>query len=268
MPLVSIIVSCYNQGLYLKEAINSILEQTYKEWECIIIDDGSTDQTRKVAESFVSIDSKIKYIYQENQGVCAARNNAIKASVGKYILCLDADDKISDDYLSLSVNELEKDSNVTLVATDYCRFGRSHKIVKLEPYSIEKLMGHNLFVNCSMFRRKDFDRVGGFNLNMKSGLEDWDFWLSLLEHGGNVKYLEGIHFYYRIGKKKKSRNQSISTRNHDVLRKQIWLNHIELYSSKFLSPRDTDEYLQVAYSLEYRLGKLILKPIRFLFSLL
>lgn len=268
MPLVSVIVSCYNQGLYLKEAINSILEQTYKEWECIIVDDGSTDQTKKIAESFVLLDDRVKYIYQKNQGVCAARNNAIKASVGKFILCLDADDKISDDYLSLSVNELEKNSNVTLVTTDYCRFGRSHKIVRLEPYSIEKLMGHNLFVNCSMFRRKDFDRVGGFNLNMKSGLEDWDFWLSLLEHGGNVKYLEGIHFYYRIGKKKKSRNQSISTRNHDVLRKQIWLNHIELYSSKFLSPRETEEYIQVAYSLEYRLGRLILKPIRFLFSLL
>ena len=267
MTQVSVIVPCYNQGVYLKEALNSILRQTYKNWECIIVDDGSIDQTRTVTESYIEIDKRIKYIYQENQGVCIARNNAIKISKGKYILCLDADDKISDDYLELSVKILEEDDDVALVTTNYQYFGRSHKKIILEPYSIEKLMGHNLFINCSMFRRNDFDRVGGFNLNMKLGLEDWDFWLSLLSEGAKVKYLSGIHFYYRKNVKMKSRNQSISDRNHDILRKQIWLNHKNLYCSVYFSPKESEEYLQIKNSFEYKLGYLILKPIRFLLRL-
>lgn len=270
MPLVSVIVSCYNQGSYLRESLGSILEQTYKEWECIIIDDGSTDQTKQIAEYFMSIDNRIKYIYQKNQGVCVARNNAIRSSIGKYILCLDADDKISNDYLSLSVDEMERDLDVTLVTTNYCNFGCSNKKIELEPYTIERLMGHNLFVICSMFRRVDFDRVNGFNLNMKLGLEDWDFWLSLLEkREAKVKYLNGIHFYYRIKKSEFSRNSQASKKEmFDALRKQIWLNHQSLYAQIYSPVYYSDEYIKIIHSKEYRLGVLLLSLVRKLYALL
>lgn len=270
MPIVSVIVSCYNQGKYLKEALDSVIRQTYKEWECIVIDDGSTDQTELVAKSFVAIDKRIRYIYQENQGVCVARNNAIRASSGKYILCLDADDKISNRYIYLSVKELEKDSNISIVTTNYSFFGSSRKSVQLEQYSIEKLMGHNLFINCSMFRREDFDRVDGFNLNMKLGLEDWDFWLSILEKKGTkVKYLDGIHFFYRVKKRSLSRNREASKKKlFDMLKKQIWLNHSSLYAQVYSPVYYTEEYLRIIHSKEYRLGSFLLSPIRKLFELL
>ena len=87
--LVSIIVPCYNQGLYLKECLESILQQTYSQWECIIVDDGSSDNSEQIANSFSEQDSRFRYIYQSNQGVCAARNNGIKISlvriIGHYI---------------------------------------------------------------------------------------------------------------------------------------------------------------------------------------
>lgn len=264
MTQVSIIISCYNQGKYLKEALDSVIRQTYKDWECIVIDDGSTDQTGKVAQSIVTVDKRIKYIYQENQGVCVARNNAIKVSTGKYILCLDADDFISTTYIELAVNELEFNPKVALVTTHYQYFGKSRKKIWLEPYSIEKLMGHNLFINCSMFRRADFDRVKGFNPNMKLGLEDWDFWLSLLENGGLVKYVEGINFFYRKKAISESRNNSSAWKNFDYLRRQIWLNHLGLYASTYLSPKETAEYIQISTSLEYRLGRMLLKPLRYI----
>lgn len=259
---ISIIVSCYNQGCYLAETLDSVLAQTFGDWECIIIDDGSVDNTALVAKEYLNRDKRFKYIYQENQGVCIARNHAISCSKGEYILCLDSDDKISPTYTTLSVIELDKDKEVALVTCNYQYFGKSNKKIFLESYSIEKLMGHNLFINCSMFRRKDFDRVGGFNLNMKLGLEDWDFWLSLLENGAKVKYLNNIHFFYRLKEKQKSRNLSVALKNYDSLRKQIWLNHSQLYSSVYSPPRYSLEYIQVAYSKEYIIGKLILNPIR------
>ena len=95
MPLVSIIVSCYNQGLYLKEAINSILEQTYKEWECIIIDDGSTDTTSTIIHKFVErkdYSCTVKLITQKNHGLSAARNSGLQKIYGQYVMFVDSDD--------------------------------------------------------------------------------------------------------------------------------------------------------------------------------
>ena len=266
---VSIVVCCYNQGKYLSEAIESILLQTYKEWECIIINDGSSDDTEKISLVYENRDRRIHYIYQDNQGVCKARNNAIDAAQGEYILCLDADDKISNNYLELAVKELDDDLDVTVVACDYQYFGRDFRIKKLEPYSIEKLMGHNLFVNCSMFRKSDFIRVNGFNENMVAGLEDWDFWLSVLEDGGKVKYLNGVHFYYRIKPMKYSRNYSTKKRENFIkLREQMWRNHKELYSNVYSTPYYSEEYRQIANSIEYKIGKKVFAIFSFLISIL
>ena len=84
--LVSVIMPCYNQGDYMPEAIESIISQTYPNWECIIIDDGSTDHSERVAKEYCQKDSRIRYIYQENAGVIAARNHAIGESLGEFIL--------------------------------------------------------------------------------------------------------------------------------------------------------------------------------------
>lgn len=265
---VSVIVPCYNEGKFLQESIESVIGSTYSDWECIIIDDGSTDNTKQISVSFCKVDERIRYIYQNNSGVCSARNNAIAQSNGKYILCLDSDDKISSNYIEQCVEELDKDDSLSLVTCNYKLFGRKNKDVILESYSIEKLMGHNLFINCSMFRRCDFDRVGGFNQNMKGGLEDWDLWLSILGNGGKVKYLNEVHFYYRIKHRKKSRNRSVALINYDKLRYQIWENHKDLFSKYYYDPKHSPEYIQVAYSPEYRLGKFLLQPFRFIKNIL
>lgn len=264
--MVSIIVACYNQGKYISETLDSVIQQTYTDFECIVINDGSNDNTEEIVQAYKINDKRIKYIYQENQGVCVARNRAINEADGEYILCLDADDKISNNYLKLCVNELDNDNSLTLVTCNYQYFGNSNKVVYVEDYSIEKLMGHNLFINCSMFRRKDFDAVNGFNLNMKDGLEDWDFWLSILKTNGKVKCLNGVHFFYRI--KKKSRNNTTALTKYSLLRKQIWENHIELYSKVYMSPTNTLEYIQLYNSKEYKLGCLLLKPLRWIKQLL
>lgn len=261
-PLVSIITTCYNDGEYLQECIHSVKNQTYSNIEYIIIDDGSTDKFTLDLLKKLKFDNKIKLISTINQGVCKARNQGVMESNGLFLLALDSDDLISPQFVELSVNEMLMDDNVKLVATNYNFFGRVNHTVKLEEYSIEKLIGHNLFVVTTMFRRKDFDNVGGFNSNMKEGLEDWDFWLSIMKNGGNVRYIKGVNFFYRIKPKIKSRNISSAIKNHEILRRRLWQNHKELYSLNYPNPFEMQEYLNVVNSREYRLGKILLCPLR------
>jgi glycosyltransferase involved in cell wall biosynthesis len=116
-PVVSIIVPCYNDEKYIEETLNSILKQRFSSWECIIINDGSTDQTEGVILKGICHDNRFKYIYQENTGVCIARNNAIKVANGEYILCLDADDLISENFLSETVDLLDSNPNITVATS-------------------------------------------------------------------------------------------------------------------------------------------------------
>ncbi len=260
-PLVSVITPCYNDGKYILDAVISVEKSTYSNIEHIIINDGSTDaHTLEVLDKIII--PRVRIIHTENQGVCKARNTAIKQSSGKYILPLDGDDLISTEYISRAVEQLEADENVKIVTCDYRYFGKISRSVEVEPYSMEKLLGHNLYVVSSFFRRSDFDRVEGFNVNMDSGLEDWDFWIKMLKCGGQVIRLEGEHFFYRIKPYNKSRNTGMSQERDKKLRQIIWENNRELYSQVFPDPLQFREYLNVVNSKEYRLGKLLLAPIR------
>ena len=88
MPKISVIVPCYNQAQYLDECLNSVLEQTYKDWECIIVNDGSPDNTEEVAKEWVKKDSRFKYFYKNNGGVNSARNSGLKLFILYYNICI------------------------------------------------------------------------------------------------------------------------------------------------------------------------------------
>ena len=108
---ISVIVPCYQQGEYLSETLNSVLNQTYPYWECIIVNDGSTDNTKEVAALFCQKDNRFHYIEKENQGPSIARNTGINASQGEFILPLDADDIIAQ---AITINTI-KNELITLL---------------------------------------------------------------------------------------------------------------------------------------------------------
>ena len=110
--LVSVIIPCYNQGIYLAKAIESILSQSYQNFEIIVVDDGSTDHTKQVAQKY----PLAKYIYQSNQGVSAARNNGIKNSSGELIVFLDADDWLLPDAFFININYLIQNPEAAFVS--------------------------------------------------------------------------------------------------------------------------------------------------------
>ena len=114
--MISVIIPCYNHGQYLSHALNSVLSQTFTDWEAIIVDDGSTDETREVAGHFV--DRRLHYVYQENQGLSAARNSGIRIAQGEYLAFLDADDEWEPEFLETVCENLEADPTLTAV---FCR---------------------------------------------------------------------------------------------------------------------------------------------------
>src|SRR5690348_16496332 len=106
-PTVSIILAVYNRPILLKRALTSLQNQTYTEWECIIVDDGSTDNTREVAQEFIRKDARFVLLKEEHQGSIQARNTGISYARGEYITLLDSDDAYGPDHISLRVDELE-----------------------------------------------------------------------------------------------------------------------------------------------------------------
>lgn len=198
--LVSIIVPCYNQAQYLNESLESVLEQAYSNWECIIVNDGSTDNTKDISQKWLEKDKRFKYIFQENEGLSSARNLGIKNSVGNIILPLDADDKISKTYILLAVNAFEKDNTIKLVYCKAEKFGDEEGKWDLPAFSLFNLSRNNLIFCSAFFKKEDWKAVGGYDTEMKFGWEDWEFWIAILKNGGNVRCLKEVGFYYRIRK--------------------------------------------------------------------
>jgi glycosyltransferase involved in cell wall biosynthesis len=242
-PLVSIIVPCYNQGEFLAEALDSVKSQTYSNWECVIVDDGSTDNSKEIALSYCDVDKRFSYLWQENQGPSIARNNAIKNSHGDYILPLDGDDKIHEDYISSAVEIIKNRKDVKIVNCRVGLFGASSGEWNLPDFNKDVFLLQNQIVCTAMFRREDYNQTKGYNSNMREGLEDWDFWLSLLETGGEVYKIPHIYFFYRI--KESSRN--ISSLQKDIYNKLLLTavsNHPALYRKQYSALLEKNNKLQ------------------------
>lgn len=121
-PTVSIIVNCFNQGRYLERSVKSVLEQTFKDIECIIVDDGSTDNTREMAEQLMSVDPRVKYFYKQNGGLPAARNFGVEKAKGEWIQCLDSDDWIHPEKTEFQLKHLTGQESDNIVF--YCDYER------------------------------------------------------------------------------------------------------------------------------------------------
>lgn len=265
MKKVSVIIPCYNDGKYLNDTLQSVLDQPYQNFEIVLADDGSTDAgTLKLLKGIRQ--PKIQVFHKGHTGVSEARNYAIAKATGDYVLPLDADDLLGGVFLGKAVKILNENQQVKIVCGKVQMFGKRKGIKNLPEYSMEMLLGQNTMSITSLFRKSDFLQTNGFNANMNKGFEDWDFWISLLETGGEVRSLDVVALYYRI--KKKSRNFSLSGEQMKRLRRQIYENHKSLYAKHFFDPVKSFEYDLLVNSREYRLGKMLLKPVRFLYRFL
>lgn len=194
-PIVSVIVPIYNAAPYIRECLASIVASSYRPLEVIVVDDGSTDTSLAEAKAFAATHAEVKVIHQENAGVSAARNHAFREAKGEYILPVDADDKISAEYITKAVEAMKDE--VRVVGCKARFFGAKEGEWNLPEYSPELLARKNMIPISSLFRKADWKLVGGF-CEEEIYREDWDFWLSMMELGGRYVRLEETGLYYRV----------------------------------------------------------------------
>jgi glycosyltransferase involved in cell wall biosynthesis len=204
-PLVSIIIPCYNQGLYLKEALQSLENCDQDLYEVIIINDGSTDEytnnyTKNLQESGYNI------IFQENKGLATARNTGIKLANGEFILPLDSDNKIHPEYLTAAIEIFKEMPDVAVVYGNAMYFGEQQGLWKVGDFNLQRLMLYNYIDACAVIRKTIFEKVGLYDVNMKKqGMEDWDMWLRIGFAGYNFYYIDKTVFDYRVVKNSMSK---------------------------------------------------------------
>jgi len=256
MALVSIIIPCYNQAKYLGESVGCILKQTYIHWEAIIVNDGSTDNTETIALEWTRIDARIKYI-KNNGGLSDARNVGVKSSKGEYIVCLDADDKISNLYIEKCIQEHLNEPDLKISFTKLQRFGNSSDTWGYKEYkfNFKTFLLKNQIYCSAMYKRADYDKTQGYR--KKNNLEDWEFWIQLLSDDCKVSYIDEIHFYYRDSSNSMSR--TVSHENYDKDLIEIFNLNQDKYLKHFnpiLSFRNEDAFYIEKKSTIYKLLKI------------
>jgi glycosyltransferase involved in cell wall biosynthesis len=206
---VGVVIAAYNAEKYIKETLLSVLNQTYADFEVVVVDDGSTDKTRLIVEEIMEKNlGKIRYFYQDNAGVSVARNKGLKESKREYIALNDSDDVWKPDLLETLVPVLEKNKDVGLVHADYTRMTESGDML-CKPYRDPKYLSGSIFKhlflrkaaisgNAVVFRHECLSKAGNYDEYLSFlGCEDRDFWLRIVKHY-KVKYIDEQLAYYRM----------------------------------------------------------------------
>lgn len=243
--LVSVIIPHYNLGEYLDEAVESVLSQTYVDLEVIIVDDGSTDElSKKSIEKYIHHNDKRLRLYQKaNEGLAATRNFGIEKSSGKYICCLDADDKYHPEFIEKCLKFLQNNPQCSFVTTWFQPFGMisgAESIVMIKK-DRDLMLVKNVPHVASMFTKQSWVNIGGYDESMLHGKEDYDFWLSNIEAGYDYEVLEDVLFYYRVraGSMLRSNTEFEETTYEYILKKHEKLFQILDIKKALMSARKT-----------------------------
>ena len=223
-PAVSVVVPCYNGGRFIDQLLDSLARQTLRDFELIIVDDGSRDDTRA---KLATLDKSIQVIRQDNQGPGAARNTGIARARAPMVLALDCDDTLDPTYLQETVSLLQSSPpDVGFVFTHErmtgLREGTASRYFKLFD---------QLFINrvpsCVVFRKKAWSDVGGYDVAMREGYEDWEFTIALAAAGYRALVIPHPLFTYRVSED--GLLMRLSSRMHAQLWRRIRLKHQDCY---------------------------------------
>lgn len=269
MPKLSIIVPSFNQAEYLPEALDSVLRQTMDDWECLVVDDGSTDSSRDVIKTYAERDARFRAILQAQQGVSAARNAGISDARGEFLLFLDSDDLILPSLAETLLPALLENPGLDVI------YGR-HRVIDrfgiptglesgfrpvIDDY-IQNLFINNLFqLNSAIVRKSSLER---FSVRFSHELrpEDWAFWLDLALAGANFGRVNAVISAYRIhhqGRTRELMRRTISSehllntyyhqarRRADISEQFMELAFIAMYIRRYFDSINYDDILTADY---------------------
>jgi glycosyltransferase involved in cell wall biosynthesis len=198
---LSIIIPCYNSQSTLDDTLKSVINQEFQDWEAIIVNDGSSDSTEEIALKWIEKDKRFKYFAKDNEGLCKTRNYGIAKSKGVYILPLDSDNQILNNFAKDAVNLLEQKNDIGVVHGNAEFFGDKTGLWEIGDFSIEKMLLGNYIDACAIYRKKFWQKVGGYDENLPfEGLEDWELWMAFGAINVKFFHLKKITFKYRVSK--------------------------------------------------------------------
>lgn len=282
-PYVSVIIPTYNGAQYLEEAVSSVINQTYKNLECIIVDDGSTDNTHQLCQNLIKNDSRIKYVYQRNRGPGSARNRGIKESKGDWIQLLDSDDWLNEDKIRFQLEYFRKTANNAgdniVLFSDYkvISADSDQNIIKeetqifgnlSEDQILHRVLNWNFKDDCPLHsnsilcKRSVLDQ-DLFNEIQKPAFTDLEFFVRLLTHKVKFIYTPIIGMYFRRHPKSRTTNKKYAQEGYvgylELLyeRKKELLDHIP-----HIENRIRMAFKRGDKSIFYRLLKIYNRPVR------
>ena len=272
---ISIIIINYNKANFLTESINSALKNQSELCEILIVDDGSTDGSIEIINQYKP-HSNVRIILKDNEGVIKTRNRAINEALGEYIIQLDGDDVLEENFIESAIKEISEDESIGIVYGSTSFIGAKSGVWDLGEYKLEKQLYTNQIVITALFRKSDFLKTKGYDVLFNEGYEDWDFWMSIIGLNKKVVQLAIPSIKYRI--LEGSRNHSITKDVEIKLRKLIYKKHFQLYLSNFHDPINlywenlnlkeiSDDVDYYKNSIEFRIGSFLLKPIRLMKNL-
>ncbi len=271
---ISIIIPCFNDHEYVERSVQSALDQNYENKEIIVVDDGSNEKTKIVLKN---LEYKIDLlITQENKGTSAARNAGIELATGEYILVLDSDDYFEPEFCEKAVQIIYEQPNTKLV-TCYARWFRddyNSQIFKPRGGKLINFLTYCSSLGNSLFLKKDWSAVGGYDEKMNKGWEDWEFFIRLHKKGGETYVIPEVLFNYRM---KNNSRTTVANEHKFELLEYIYLKHADLFKENFSVfikhilyefKEEERQKIKNRNRIEFRLGKALLKPLRFIKSLI
>ena len=252
-PKISVIIPCYNAAKYLNQCLDSLVAQSNKEWEAIIVDDGSIDNSSDIVMDYIGRDSRFHYYHQTNSGAGAARNFGVEMSLSELILFLDADDWLAPNAVEESILFMTNNADYKIFNLRSCwcdqKTGEQKSGFCYVNYRHCLVYGQN---NIVVVRKKDFIISGGFDISMRKGFEDWEFYVRLLNPESKVKISDGVLYYYRVNCGSQNVS-SIGELNKQQVMKYIFYKNYNKYVSTLGAPQEIYQWA------DRRLPQLVIK---------
>jgi glycosyltransferase involved in cell wall biosynthesis len=233
-PRVSVVIPVYDAGAYLPRALGSLDAQTYRDFEVVIVDDGSTDARTRAVLDAAGRRPNVTVHRTPNQGPARARNTAIERARGAYILPLDADDYLAPAFLARTVAVLDAEPEVGIVYTWIGLFGDHYGVWRTGGFSLEELLSRCTIHVCSLYRREVWADVGGYDPRFVESCEDWDFWLGAAARGWKARGIPEVLAYYRraaSSRERAARAPGVSAnlmRNLVRKHRRLYEDHLEI----------------------------------------
>lgn len=254
-PLVSVIIPCYNQGRFLADALDSVLAQTYPQWECIIVNDGSTDDTRSIAQRYIKEEARFKYIEQANRGLPGARNRGLQEICGTHVQFLDSDDAIAPDKLRLQLAEADRLEGLCVVYCDhyYAAADDVTKAITIDFPMPRFVLANPLWdiasrwetelsipVHSFLFDARIFTRAKIRFSETLPTHEDWDCWMRIFALPVVLRHVPGKLASYRVHETSMARDEWKMWKGFSAaIAKQRRLWRRDPHMSKLLSEKST-----------------------------